>query len=110
MIEARHAWLPARNVSPTFDRIEKEKTMLPFAVGLIAGAVVVKLIQKTAPPASLDKTREYLRHAGVSGLCAIERSSAQLRQKLASAETPPQEKPVQEITVQSPAGTDEGTP
>lgn len=52
--------------------------MLPvvtFAAGLIAGAVGLQLLKKAKTPAGL-------RRAAVSGLSAVERSSADLRAKL----------------------------
>ncbi|EME69039.1 hypothetical protein H261_15300 [Paramagnetospirillum caucaseum] len=72
--------------------------LLTFASGLLAGIVGVRLINKAAPSAAArldgigDKARQGLcqaqgglRDATVSGLTAIEKSSASLRAKLVSA-------------------------
>ena len=58
--------------------------LLPFAAGLLAGAAAVKLIREDKAKAGLDKAQDRLREATVSGLSAIEQSSARLRSRLAS--------------------------
>jgi hypothetical protein len=66
---------------------------LTFASGIIAGIVGVKLLKKVKAPDSLgtlgdkarsglDKAQAGLRDVTVSGLSAIEKSSASLRTKL----------------------------
>lgn len=59
---------------------------LTFASGIIAGIVGVKLLKNIKAPDSLgtlgDKAQAGLRDATVSGLSAIEKSSASLRAKL----------------------------
>lgn len=68
--------------------------VLTFASGLIAGIVGVRLLKKAKladrpdTAARLDKAQTGLRHAAVSGLAAVEKSSACLRAKLTPAETP----------------------
>ena len=76
--------------------------LLTFASGLIAGIVGVRLLNKAAPPASaglgnlggkardgLAQAQTGLRDATVSGLSAIEKSSASLRARLAPAANEP---------------------
>ncbi|TAN77953.1 MAG: hypothetical protein EPN20_01375, partial [Magnetospirillum sp.] len=78
--------------------------LLTFASGLVAGIVGVKLLKKAAPPAAaqldgiggkarqgLAQAQTSLRDATVSGLTAIEKSSAGLRAKLAPAAAEPAE-------------------
>lgn len=72
--------------------------LLTFASGLLAGIVGVKLLNKATPPAAqrletlggkarqgLAQAQSGLRDATVTGLEAIEKSSASLRAKLAPA-------------------------
>jgi hypothetical protein len=74
--------------------------LLTFASGLLAGIAGVKLLNKAAPPAAqrletlggkarhgLAQAQSGLRDVTVTGLEAIEKSSASLRAKLAPAET-----------------------
>lgn len=76
--------------------------LLTFASGLVAGILGVRLLKKAAPPAAaqldgiggkarqgLAQAQAGLRDATVSGLSAIEKSSANLRAKLAPAAPPP---------------------
>jgi len=67
--------------------------LLPFAAGLLAGAVVTRLVKADRARASLDraqdrawtslgKAQDRLREATVSSLAAIEHTSAGLRAKL----------------------------
>jgi len=78
--------------------------LLTFATGIVAGAVGVKLLKKAEAPAKLttlahkarsgfDKAGEELREATVSGLSAVEKSSASLRAKLAKDSAPPADEP-----------------
>ncbi|MCG5243820.1 hypothetical protein ACIU1J_24025 [Azospirillum doebereinerae] len=74
--------------------------VLTFASGLIAGIVGVQLLKKTkladeGAAARLDKTRAGLRRAAVSGLAAMETSSAGLRAKLTPAEATAEAPPVE---------------
>lgn len=63
--------------------------LLPFAVGLVTGALGIRLLKAGKTRATLDKAQERLREATVSSLSAIEHSSAHLRAKLAAeAELP----------------------
>ena len=59
--------------------------LLPFAVGLLAGAAAVRLIRDDKTRDGLEKAQERLREATVSSLSAIEQSSARLRDRLVSA-------------------------
>jgi hypothetical protein len=76
--------------------------LLTFASGLLAGIVGVKLLNKATPPAAqrletlggkarhgLAQAQSGLRDATVTGLEAIEKSSASLRAKLAPAAAEP---------------------
>jgi hypothetical protein len=67
--------------------------LLPFAVGLLAGVVGVKALKKAKTPEALgtlsqgardgvERASSGLKDAAVSGLSALERSSASLRAKL----------------------------
>ncbi|KON80705.1 hypothetical protein PA01_02795 [Azoarcus sp. PA01] len=68
--------------------------LLPFAVGLVTGALGIRLLKAGKTRATLDKAQERLREATVSSLNAIEHSSAHLRAKLATdAELPPETAP-----------------
>lgn len=75
--------------------------LLTFASGLLAGIVGVRLLNKTAPQVAaavragdlggkarqgLTQAQSGLRHATVSGLAAIEKSSASLRARLTPAQ------------------------
>lgn len=70
--------------------------LLTFTTGILAGIVGIKLLNKASPPAAaqlgtiggkarqgLAQAQSGLRDATVSGLEAIEKSSANLRAKLA---------------------------
>ena len=59
--------------------------MLPFAIGLLTGAVTVRLLKSANLRSGLDKAQDRLRDATVSGLSAIEHSSAELKAKLTTA-------------------------
>ena len=63
--------------------------LLPFAVGLLAGVVTVKVVKNDQTKKQLEKAQASLKKATVSSLSAIEQSSARLRTKLAEpAEAP----------------------
>ncbi|MFT3848554.1 MAG: hypothetical protein QM739_07680 [Propionivibrio sp.] len=57
--------------------------LLPFAVGLLAGAVTVKMVKNDQTKKQLEKAQASLKKATVSSLNVIEQSSARLRSKLA---------------------------
>jgi hypothetical protein len=72
--------------------------VLTFVAGIAAGALGVQMLKKTKAPAKLtdlahkarsgfDKAGEELRDVTVSGLSAVEKSSANLRAKLAGQTT-----------------------
>lgn len=82
--------------------------LLTFASGLLAGIVGVRVLKSVKVPAGmgaatatqlgtigdkarhgLDKAQTGLRQASVSGLTAVEKSSASLREKLAAAPEAP---------------------
>lgn len=82
--------------------------LLTFASGLVAGIIGVRLLKKAAPPAAaqldglggkarqgLAQAQAGLRDATVSGLSAIEKSSANLRARL----TPAAAEPVKTVKV-----------
>lgn len=56
--------------------------LLPFAVGLLTGAAGVRLLRNESAKKQLAKAQDRLREATVSGLNAIENSSARLRTRL----------------------------
>ncbi|MFT4172054.1 MAG: hypothetical protein QM639_05810 [Rhodocyclaceae bacterium] len=62
--------------------------LLPFAAGLFVGAAAIKLVKKDRTRERLDQAQTRLREATVSGLSAIEHSSARLREKLATPAAP----------------------
>jgi len=77
---------------------------LTFAGGIVAGIVGVKLLKQVKPPESLgnlgdkarsglDKAGAGLRDATVTGLSAIEKSTAKMRTKL----TPPAAEPPEAV-------------
>lgn len=65
---------------------------LTFASGIIAGIVGVKLLKNVKAPQSLGSIGDKARDVTVSGLSAIEKSSASLRTKL-TPEEPAVEEP-----------------
>ena len=80
--------------------------LLPFAVGLLTGAVAVKLVRNEKAKKQLDKAQEMLREATVSSLNSIEKSSSRLRDKLQTApaaEQLPAAKPAAKRAVKSAA-------
>lgn len=70
--------------------------LLPFAVGLLAGALTVKMVKNDLTRKQLEKAQAGLKKATVSSLNAIEQSSARLRTRLAE-ET---EKPASVVKVE----------
>jgi hypothetical protein len=62
--------------------------MLPFAIGIIAGAAAMRLLQKSQPVKQFGKAGQTLRKTGVAGLSALEHSSARLRSKLEQKDQP----------------------
>ncbi|MCK0512359.1 hypothetical protein [Aromatoleum buckelii] len=77
--------------------------LLPFAVGLVTGALGIRLLKAGKTRATLDKAQERLREATVSSLSAIEHSSAHLRAKLATDAEPPLETAAQVQAAPTPA-------
>lgn len=64
--------------------------LLPFAAGLLTGAVVTRLIKADKARVSLDKAQGRVREATVSSLAALEHTSAELRARLMrTSEEPP---------------------
>lgn len=59
--------------------------LLPFAAGLLTGAVVTRLIKPEKARTTLDRAQERVREATVSSLAAIEHTSAGLRARLTQA-------------------------
>lgn len=60
--------------------------LLPFAAGIITGAVAVRLLKTDRTRKSLNQAGERLRDATVSSLEGIENTSARARRRLARAE------------------------
>ncbi|MFB8829161.1 hypothetical protein ACE0DR_06710 [Azotobacter sp. CWF10] len=57
--------------------------IIPFAVGVVTGAVILKLFKSDKTQEGLDKAQGGLRGATVSSLEAIENASARARARLA---------------------------
>lgn len=89
--------------------------VLTFVAGVAAGALGVRMLKKSKAPAQLtalahkarsgfDKAGEELRDVTVSGLSAVEKSSANLRAKLAGqTETSPDAAPPSDQPAADPA-------
>ena len=85
--------------------------LLTFATGLLAGIAGVRLLKSAKAPDGLCHATaslgEKTRDAAVSGLTAIERSSASLRGKIAqdaqAAKTQPAAKPAKPRRARKPA-------
>lgn len=82
--------------------------LLPFAAGIVAGALGIQALKKTKPTehlgslgasakSGLDKAGTGLRDATVSGLSALERSSASLRTRLSSEDKAPSDEGVDAV-------------
>ncbi len=56
--------------------------LIPFAVGILTGVAAVKLVRNEKAKKGLESAQERLQNATVSGLAAIEQSSARLRHRL----------------------------
>lgn len=90
--------------------------VLTFASGLIAGIVGVQMLKKAKladrpdPAARLDKAQAGLRQAAVSGLAAVEKSSACLRAKLTPAETPDVAAPAEPVAADATSAADGDAP
>ncbi|AVR89741.1 hypothetical protein [Thauera aromatica] len=59
--------------------------LFPFAAGVLAGAVALRLLKNERTRSGLEKAQDRLRGATVSSLEAIEHASARAREKLAAA-------------------------
>lgn len=57
--------------------------LLPFAAGLLTGAVATRLLKVDKARLGFNKAQDRVREATVSSLAAIEHTSAELRAKLA---------------------------
>ncbi len=82
--------------------------LLPFAAGLLTGAVATRLLKVDKARLGFDKAQNRVREATVSSLAAIEHTSAELRAKLARGSEDAQESatgspPQAESTVQPQA-------
>lgn len=56
--------------------------LIPFAAGILTGVVAIKLARNEKAKKHLENAQERLQNATVSGLSAIEQSSARLRNRL----------------------------
>ena len=56
--------------------------LIPFAVGILTGVAAVKLVRNEKAKKGLECAQERLQNATVSGLSAIEQSSARLRNRI----------------------------
>ncbi|MBK1680894.1 hypothetical protein [Rhodocyclus tenuis] len=63
--------------------------LLPFAAGLLAGAVSVKLLRSDKTRDGLNAAKTRLRAATVSGLNKLEHSTAAVRERLETADDAP---------------------
>lgn len=78
--------------------------LLPFAAGVLAGAVALRLLKTERTRSGLEKAQDRLRDATVSGLEAIEHASARAREKLASAPGDTAEREVETAAAAQAAG------
>ncbi|MDT3672172.1 MAG: hypothetical protein ROZ37_17765 [Aromatoleum sp.] len=82
--------------------------LLPFAAGLLRGAVATRLLKVDKARLGFDKAQNRVREATVSSLAAIEHTSAELRAKLArgseDAEGSETDSPRTTETVEQPQG------
>ncbi len=62
--------------------------LLPFAAGLVTGAVAIKMMRNQKTRAALDNARDSLRKASVSGLARLESSTAAMRERLSATDAP----------------------
>ena len=60
--------------------------LFPFVVGVLTGAVALRLVKTDKTRAGLEKAQGSLRNATVSGLEIIEQASARARKRLAAGE------------------------
>ncbi|TJZ79182.1 hypothetical protein [Chitiniphilus eburneus] len=74
-------------------------SMMPFVAGLLAGVAAVRLVRNKQTKAGLDQAQTRLRQATVTGLGAIEASSARLREKLAVVEVPEAPEAVEPVAI-----------
>lgn len=72
--------------------------LLPFTVGLLAGAAAVKMVKNDQAKNQLDKAQNTLLRATVSSLSAIEQSSARLRAKLATESVKPVQSAIGDVS------------
>ncbi|WP_238996003.1 hypothetical protein [Azotobacter chroococcum] len=64
--------------------------IIPFAVGIVTGAVILKLLRSDKTQEGLEKAQGGLRSATVSSLEAIESASAKARARLAEKPAEPE--------------------
>lgn len=64
--------------------------LLPFAAGLVAGAAAVSMLRSERARAGLAQAQDALRSATESGLAALKRSSATVKQGFSAGEAPAQ--------------------
>lgn len=58
--------------------------LLIFSAGIVAGAAALRLLKNEKTRDRLDNMQNQIRSAAMSGLSAVEQSSARWRQQLAS--------------------------
>lgn len=91
--------------------------LLPFAVGLVTGAIVVKLLRNEKTRDGLEKVQEKariglekaqdkLRDATISGLAAVESSSAAMKRRL-SADKAAMEETAPEVNLPAETAADQ---
>ncbi|MBI2306364.1 MAG: hypothetical protein HYU78_03595 [Rhodocyclales bacterium] len=61
--------------------------LLPFAAGLIAGGLAVRLLRDEKTQDTLRQAQESLRSAAQSGLSTLKASTAAMKERLSPAET-----------------------
>ena len=81
--------------------------LIPFAAGILTGVVAIKLARNEKAKKHLENAQERMQNATVSGLSAIEQSSAPLRNRLQApvdAEVAAEEAAVAPVAVPKAAG------
>jgi hypothetical protein len=75
--------------------------LLPFAAGLVTGAVAIRLLRNRKTREVLDNAKDNLRQATVGGLARLESGSAAMRERLSEPAAAP-ETVVDTVAVSAP--------
>lgn len=79
--------------------------LLPFAAGLIAGGLAVRLLRDEKTQDTLRQAQESLRSAAQSGLSTLKASTAAMKERLSPAETVPAAAPKPTVRRTKAGGT-----